>query len=725
MKSLQILKEYFGYDSFRLDQQKVIDSCLRGEDSLVIMPTGGGKSLCYQIPAMLMEGVTIVVSPLIALMKDQVDSLKQNGIAAEFLNSSLSSSMQRKIIEELRKGKIKLLYLAPERISMENSIAELLGDIDISLIAIDEAHCISHWGHDFRPDYLILGALRKQYPKVPIMALTASADKITRKDIVKQLNITDAHVFVSSFNRPNIWYYIYDKQHFYRFIEGYLEKNKDNSGVIYCLSRKSTEELAEHIKAMGYKAACYHAGLERNLRQQVQDDFKFDRLKIIVATIAFGMGIDKSDVRYVIHADMPKNIESYYQETGRAGRDGLPSDAILFYSRGDVGKLSYFIKNESDPQHAHIMYKKLEKMADLAEALKCRRQMLMNYFDEEHPGKCGSCDVCLDKYESFDGTIQAQKVLSAVSRLNERFGIKMIIDFLRGSQSQKITAQMRNIKTYGIGKELSSEEWNDIIIQLMSQKLVTITTGEYPVLQLNDASRAILKGDLTVSLAKVVTRQKKIDEIQVSKEYDNALFLQLKYLRKVIADCEGVPPYIVLSDASLIELAIYLPAELNDLWYITGFGSNKINRYGENFLTTITEYMQLNKVVSRMDVKKRTSKPTKSAKPRKPGVHSETFIATFDLFKEGKTVNEIAAIRGYTVQTIYNHLMDFLIDNKIMLNELVSPEKINPIREAIALTNGQQLKPIKEKLGDDYEYHEIKSVMLYDEMKSKADEMKS
>ncbi len=705
-----ILKQHFGFDEFRLNQKEVIESCLNGYDSIVIMPTGGGKSMCYQIPALMLEGVTIVVSPLIALMKDQVDSLKLNGIAAEFLNSSQSISVQRNIIERLQSGELKLLYLAPERISEANSLAKLVGSITISLIAIDEAHCISHWGHDFRPDYLVLGSLKKQFPDLPIMALTASADQITRDDIVKQLNLTGSNRFISSFNRPNIRYSIQKKDRLDSFLRVYLDKNRDSSGIIYCLSRRSTEELAEQLRESGFKAACYHAGLERKARQQVQDDFIHDRIHIMVATIAFGMGIDKSDVRFVIHADLPKNIESYYQETGRAGRDGLPSDAILFYSRGDVSKLSYFITNESDPAHADIMYKKLNQMAGFAEALKCRRQMLMQYFDEQHDGKCNNCDFCMDNYQPYDGTIPAQKVLSAITRLKERFGIKMIIDFLRGAKIKKITHEMRSLKTFGIGNELSAEEWQNIIGQLLSQNILELSDGEYPVLRITENSRSVLKGSMPVTLLRADIKTAP-DTTNINQESNIDLFRHLKYVRRILAEEENVPPYIVLSDYSIEELVKYLPTEKYQLFEISGFGQYKVEKYGERFVAVIREHCAMYGLSSRIDgklspkpIKKKKSKTATSLVPSSAAV-------SMHLYNQGMSIAEVAQERNLAAATITSHLITFLETGQVTLSDFVHPSKVERIREEVGLNGTVSLSRIKEALGEGYEYSEIRAVI--------------
>lgn len=726
MTAEAVLKKYFGYDGFRLHQKAVIESRLRGEDSLVIMPTGGGKSICYQVPALMLEGVVIVVSPLIALMKDQVDALRNNGVAAEFLNSSQSSSQQQQVIHDLRQGKLRLCYVAPERISGANAIKNLLGETKVSMFAIDEAHCISHWGHDFRPDYLALGSLKEQFPDVPVMALTASADKLTQDDIVKQLNLNGNHRFISSFNRANIWYFVMDKYRMDDFLPGYLEKQKENSGIIYCLSRKSTEQMATDLRAMGYSAACYHAGLAREQRQKVQEDFIHDRLKIIVATIAFGMGIDKPDVRYVIHADLPKNIESYYQETGRAGRDGLRADAILFYSRGDVAKLSYFIDNGTDPEHAGIMYRKLEKMAAYAESRICRRKQLMNYFNEVHHGMCNSCDACLGKFTSCDGTITAQKALSAVARLSERFGIKTTIEYLRGADIQKFTDRLKSFKTWGIGKELSEAQWHDVFSQLLGQGLLDLTDGQYPVLKLNDQSREILKGTRTVTLLAAAKSDKPREFAGKKATQNDELLRNLKYLRKLIADSEGVPAYMILGDITLVEMSELLPFSLTDLNQITGFGDFKIGKFGNNFLEVVKDYCQNNGLDSRMHLKMHKSgRKTKSAvpskkpswgiksKPAKP-VRPKTGLLSLELFKQGKTVQQIAGERQFCVQTIYSHLVGFITSGELELGELMDESKVPAIREAIRRHGTVSLRTLKDNLGEAYAYHEIRAVIEAD-----------
>nr|MBP6577947.1 RecQ family ATP-dependent DNA helicase [Chryseobacterium sp.] len=449
MKSpLEILQQYFGYENFRLEQANAVKNVISKKDTFVLMPTGGGKSLCYQVPALVLEGTTIVISPLIALMKDQVDALRVNGISAAYINSSMSVYEQNDTFNQLKNGQLKLLYVAPEKLSADNgAFLKLLNDVNISLFAVDEAHCVSHWGHDFRPDYLFLNGIKKQFPNIPIIALTASADEITRKDIIKQLNLQEPLVLVSSFDRANIKYFVQPKQSVLKNIIQYLNEHPNDSGIIYCLSRKGTEEMSNNLRENGINSAFYHAGISSVERAKVQEDFLKDKTRVMVATIAFGMGIDKSNVRFVMHADLPKNIESYYQETGRAGRDGLPSEAILFYSYGDVIKLRNFAMVEGNEEQSDLMLQKLKQMSDFAEMQKCRRQYLMEYFGEKHEGNCNSCDFCLSDFETFDATVDAQKLLSAVYRLKERYGKNLIIDFLRGSKSVKITDFMRSLPT--------------------------------------------------------------------------------------------------------------------------------------------------------------------------------------------------------------------------------------------------------------------------------------
>ncbi|MCK9211453.1 MAG: DNA helicase RecQ [Ignavibacteriaceae bacterium] len=704
---LEVLNKQFGFNEFRFHQQQIIESVLAKKDTAVLMPTGGGKSLCYQIPALLFDGLTIVISPLIALMKDQVDGLRLNGVAASFLNSTLSANEQAQVMNDIRNQQIKLLFIAPEKIFInEQQFLNFLKPLNISLFAIDEAHCISQWGHDFRPEYLQLAVLKKHFPAVPIIALTATADELTRKDILEKLNLQSPKTFISSFNRENIHYYIEPKRNWLPYLLNYLKKHKEDSGIIYCLSRASTESLADDLTENGFSAKPYHAGLEKQQRDQHQELFIKDKVKIIVATIAFGLGIDKSNVRFVFHVDLPKNIESYYQETGRAGRDGIKSDAILFYGRGDLVKLKKFCEIEDNPAQSKIMLDKLNKMARLCETQTCRRKFMMNYFGEEYPNYCGSCDVCLSNYEKFDGTIVAQKALSAVARLDQRYGVNFVIDFLRGSKSEKIMDWQMQLKTYGVGADTGKDEWRQYLNDLIVMGYLHQEEGQYPVLKLTEKSKAVLKGEEKVMLIKSVTR-KEVE--QKEQPYEVELLSQLKILRNRLADEARVPAYIIFSDTTLIELAAYLPQDFSGLKKISGFGEIKLQRYGKVFLDVVMNYCRKNNLQSRMINKapKRQRKSGSSRSSDKP----DTKMESFELFKSGKTVAEIASLRNLTSSTIENHLAFYIEEGKIKVTELVTTEKIEQIEKAIQLHGDLSLGVLKNELGENISYGEIRAVI--------------
>lgn len=705
----QALQQYFGYDDFRHNQQEIIENVLSKNDSIVLMPTGGGKSLCYQIPALVFEGVTIVVSPLIALMKDQVDALKLNGVSAAFLNSSQSGSEQSHIIQRLKNNQLKLLYVAPERLLGQNSLLAYLKDINVSLFAIDEAHCISHWGHDFRPEYLVLGQLKKQFPDTPIIALTATADQLTKKDIIQKLEVTNYTVFENSFNRPNISYFIKQKKNYLPQLFNYLKAHREDSGIIYCLSRNSTEKLAADLRDEGYAAAAYHAGLDKNIKEANQEQFLRDEIKIMVATIAFGMGINKSNVRFVVHVDLPKNIEGYYQETGRAGRDGLDSEAILFYSAADVFKLKSFATIEGNETQSKIMLKKLDQMAALCSTRQCRRQYLLNYFDEAAPPYCGSCDVCLSDEEKSDATVEAQKLLSAVSRLNGRFGMNYVIDFLRGSSTTRTEHQ--SIKTYGIGKQISKDQWKLYVREMLHLKYLQQSEGEFPVLQLNETSMQILKGELKVKLIKSVTAKMEAPVNSLSSERVHAdLFATLKTVRYQLAREENVAAFQVFSDATLVEMATYLPLTTTDLGNISGFGNLKLVKYGSSFLDPIIDYCREHQLTTKMDTKapKRLRSAGGSSKS------TDTKRLSLQLFQQGKDINQICAERALKRSTIEEHLGHFVFTGEININEIVSKEKLEVITGAIEQNrNSLAIAPVKQKLGEEYSYGEITAVMNY------------
>jgi ATP-dependent DNA helicase RecQ len=595
MTKKQILKKYFGYDSFFPLQAEIIDHLLALNDALVLMPTGGGKSVCFQIPALMFDGVTIVISPLISLMKDQVEALKANGIAAEFLNSSLSAKEEEIIIERSLKGTLKLLYISPERLSSAGFI-ELLGSLKVSMFAVDEAHCISFWGHDFRPEYKRLNILKKRYPNVPLIALTATADRVIRRDILSQLHIPETKTFVASFDRPNLSLAVWPGLKRMRQIADFLKLHRGEPGIIYCLSRKSTESVANNLRKSGYKAKHYHAGMDNDDRSKTQNEFIRDEIQIICATVAFGMGIDKSNVRWVIHYNMPKNIESFYQEIGRSGRDGLPADTILFYSYADVMMQAEMI-NETTSERRELLDAKLKRMKQYAEAESCRRRILLSYFNETITKDCGNCDVCKNPPQKFDGTIIAQKALSAIARTGEQITSTLLIDILRGSHNrQVIEKEYDKIKTWGAGRDIRWEEWSDYIFQILNLGYVDIAYDEGYTFKLNTLSHLVLKNKINVMLVKF-RPYKSRDELVLSKETaktvsaDPGLFDRLKKLRKTIADRNNIPAYIVFSDKTLQAMTETMPTDKISMLEVSGVGQQKFATYGQIFIDEISGFI--------------------------------------------------------------------------------------------------------------------------------------
>lgn len=595
MPAKKILRDVFGYNEFRGDQQAVIDHLVKGDDALVLMPTGGGKSLCYQIPAMVRPGVGIVVSPLIALMQDQVDALLQLGAKAAFLNSSLDAKNARRVEQELVAGKLDLLYVAPERLLMP-SFLELLDQTEIALFAIDEAHCVSQWGHDFRPEYVQLSLIHERFPKIPRIALTATADGPTQREIIERLGLTKARQFTSSFDRPNIHYRIVQKQNPREQLHRFLEtEHQGDAGIVYCLSRKRVEETAEWLCDKGWEALPYHAGLSNAIRQKNQQRFIREEGVIIVATVAFGMGIDKPNVRFVAHLDLPKSMEGYYQETGRCGRDGLPADAWLSYGLGDVITLRRMLDtSEADEQHKRLERRKLEALLGFCETTYCRRQVLLSYFGESYTGPCNHCDNCLEPAATVDGKIAAQMALSCVYRTGQRFGVKHLIDVLLG----KVTSQTERfnhdkVSTFGIGKEYSMQQWQSIYRQLVAANLLTVDMSGYGSLRFTEKSLPLLRSGQTIALRIDPDKPKKKSKLVIKREQKNgptpsdALWQALKDKRLELAREQGVPPYIIFHDSSLIEMHTKRPKTLDEFEKITGVGQSKLQRYGADFIEVI------------------------------------------------------------------------------------------------------------------------------------------
>ena len=681
------LKENFGFEKFRPNQEQIINCILSGQDTVAIMPTGGGKSICFQLPALVFPGITIVISPLIALMKDQVDGLKANGIAACFINSSQTEDERQFYIESLKSNTIKLVYIAPESLSFLDNI---FNSLTISLIAIDEAHCISSWGHDFRPAYTNLGYLKNRFPSTPILALTATADKATRKDISEQLNLKNPKLFVASFDRKNLSLEVRPALDRVKQIIDFIQEKPNESGIVYCLSRKTTEELAEKLQKTGISAKAYHAGLDNKIRSTTQDEFINDDCKVVCATIAFGMGIDKSNVRWVIHYNLPKNIEGYYQEIGRAGRDGLPSETVLFESYGDVIQLQKFA---SQGLNAELQLAKLERMKQYADALSCRRKILLSYFGELVTENCGNCDICKNPPLFFDGTVIAQKALSAIIRLQETEPLPVIIDFLRGSKNAYIyEKEYQNLKTYGVGADLSWYDWNQYLIQLINLGYCEIAFHKQNKIRLTTLAKKVLFEDEKVQLTAVqkINSEKQETKETKSKSAASSLFETLRKLRYEISKEESVPAYVIFSDAALRQMETERPMSDHELLAIDGVGKAKLEKYGDAFIKAINDF-QKSKVVRKKK-------------------EATTYKETLKLYKNGLSVEEIAQKRKLGPSTIMSHLAKLYVDGvAIDLNSFISKEEVSQIAEAqIKLESPNTLKPYFDYFEEKIDYGKIR-----------------
>ena len=696
--ALSYLRNTFGYSDFRLQQNEIIQTLIDGSDAVVLMPTGGGKSLCYQIPSLVRQGTGIIISPLIALMHDQVIALQQLGINAAFLNSTLNAQTARQTEKDLINGKLDMLYVAPERLTT-GSFLNLLAQTEVSLFAIDEAHCVSQWGHDFRPDYIQLSLLHEQFPDIPRIALTATADEKTRTEIKRRLALDHANEYISSFDRPNICYRITEAQSnakaaLLRFIQN---EHENDCGIVYCLSRRKVEAIAQWLTAQGFTALPYHAGLSTDIREQNQQRFLNEDAVIIVATIAFGMGIDKPDVRFVAHLNLPKSMEAYYQETGRAGRDGLPADAWMSYGLQDVITLKQMMATSTaEEQYKRIEHHKLEAMLGFTEITRCRRQALLNYFDEALKEPCGNCDNCITPAETWDASVAAQKALSCVHRTGQRFGVTYLIDVLTGKDNGRIAQFGHNkLSVYGIGGEYDVNQWRNIFRQLISRNLLTVDIEGHGSLRLTEACRAVLRGDETLLLRKESQRAKSSRKGRKSYNTDkassNKLWEALRACRKKIAEENNVPPFVIFHDATLSEMMERQPANNKQFLQLSGVGESKLEKYAAAFLIVISEHVN-------------------NEKQNVTDTVSESLL----LFRSGLNVDAIASQRNVKTTTVYSHLASCIEQGELKLNEVIdlNEQEINIIHETLLSVDdgSRKLKPAYDALDGMFDYHTLRCV---------------
>ncbi|MFC7373434.1 DNA helicase RecQ [Fictibacillus iocasae] len=706
----KLLQQYYGYSVFRNGQEQAIQSVLSGNDTLTVMPTGGGKSICYQIPALVFEGTTIVISPLISLMKDQVDALLQVGIPAAYINSSITGTEARDRIQKAKRGEYKLLYIAPERLESYDFMEHLKG-LDIPLVAVDEAHCISQWGHDFRPSYQRIQRLVQTLPQKPIViALTATATPRVRYDICESLNIDEQNTVLTGFERENLSFSVIRGQDRLRFLKDFLKKNEKEAGIIYAATRKTVDQLYEHLQKSGIAVSRYHAGMNDVERMQQQEEFLQDRTAVMVATSAFGMGIDKSNIRYVIHFQLTKNMESYYQEAGRAGRDGLPSECILLYSSQDVQVQRFLIDQSSEQHRMSSELEKLQQMVDYCHTESCLQSKIVHYFSEEEPPPCGRCGNCTDTRETMDVTREAQIVLSCIVRMGQsRFGKTIIAQVLTASRNKKVMELgFDRLPTYGLLKDQSAKDVTDLIEFLISQELIAVEHGSFPTLYVKEKGRDVLTGKLAVQ------RKEAVRTKQVSM--DDPLFEVLRQVRKEIAEQEGVPPFVIFADTALKDMCAKQPRSSEQFLGVTGVGQNKLDKYGERFMAAIEDYLIENPEYQAAVSAETPSAPVRT--PKKPTANSH--LETYKLYKDELDIEEIAAKRELSVTTVENHLIQCMQDGMdIDMEDVIPEEYIRDIERAVREAGGDKLKPIKELVPDEVSYFMIK-VYLQSQQKSRV-----
>lgn len=713
----EVLKSTFGFESFRPHQAELVEGLIAGRDVFGVMPTGGGKSLCYQLPAVVAKGCAVVISPLIALMKDQVDAALANGIRATCVNSNLSLEARKEAARAYRAGELDLLYLAPERLSSSGMLDRLRDcpEEGPAFFAIDEAHCLSEWGHDFRPDYLFLGELRKAFPNTPIAAFTATATSKVADDIEARLKLRSPVKVRASFDRANLRYEVRQKSDWESQLVDFVKARTGQSGIIYRTSRKSVEDTANLLKANGIQAQAYHAGMESAERSRVQDAFIRDDVGIIVATVAFGMGIDKPDVRFVLHGDLPKNIESYYQETGRAGRDGEPSECLLLYSPGDGAKLRSFLTEIADEQERLRTFNLLREMEKFAAVPSCRRKALLRYFGESLPGEnCGNCDFCSGEYQEVDATRDAQLILSAIARTGERFGATHICDVVAGANTEKIRSNgHHNLKTYGLGSDKPKNHWRTVLDSLIAQDVAELAGDGFPVPKLTEQAWQVMKGTHKFSYYHDPRKEPAKASKKAGEDIpcDEGLFEHLRSLRKSIADADKVPPYVVFADRTLRLLAAAMPASDGELHQIPGIGTHKCEVYGPRFLAAITDYLALHPEVSesRRPVSDLRSREPASAVKRPP---SATFLTTLEMIREGLSLSDIAEKRSLSLSTIEGHFARFLSEGEDLdWRSQVSPEQEKLARELLGKHGNESLKPVIEEADGRLTYGQVRILL--------------